>query len=297
MECKKCGVKNKSTARFCRQCGQPLESQANLARCKNCGCENRPTSRFCRSCGQPINTKPTPVSVPATRPSAPISQSPDAILRPGEFRSRERSRLDDKSYTDSAQESSNTAKPKKQSSKSGTMSYDDIPIELQEAMPPDLLAEYSGTPDIILKGHQDRLELLTPHQRQAYVNAWIEAQNRFKSSPSAGLWDAVKKGEMPRSEWEKTLPSFEDMPPMMEYAMTLQMSKLPSLARQVAYEEISLEAAIQEAISFSKQMPYPVQIESGASDDTIFLDDTVILRLRYQVHEFQITLLISRLML
>ena len=59
--CANCGQANRTTARFCRACSQPL-----LVTCGQCGQENRVTARFCRECGQPLaGSAPPPASAAA----------------------------------------------------------------------------------------------------------------------------------------------------------------------------------------------------------------------------------------
>jgi predicted amidophosphoribosyltransferase len=59
MICSSCQAANEADARFCEQCGQPLET-----RCPACGTLARPGARFCRQCGQSL-AQPVPPSPPA----------------------------------------------------------------------------------------------------------------------------------------------------------------------------------------------------------------------------------------
>jgi class 3 adenylate cyclase len=57
MNCPRCQTDNPEKARFCLNCGQPLER-----RCTNCQTELPPGARFCMACGQPV-LEQTPVDV------------------------------------------------------------------------------------------------------------------------------------------------------------------------------------------------------------------------------------------
>ena len=49
MKCHHCSYENPSDARFCQNCGQPLERA-----CPNCGTFNKANARFCKQCGAPL---------------------------------------------------------------------------------------------------------------------------------------------------------------------------------------------------------------------------------------------------
>ncbi len=49
MICLTCHYANEEDARFCEQCGQPL----NIT-CPSCGSPAKAGARFCRHCGQPL---------------------------------------------------------------------------------------------------------------------------------------------------------------------------------------------------------------------------------------------------
>ncbi|HSB90058.1 MAG TPA: adenylate/guanylate cyclase domain-containing protein [Anaerolineales bacterium] len=70
MNCPNCGFDNNSDARFCENCGQPLERA-----CPNCGQAVSAGARFCRHCGFDQTTG----AAPATR--VPRSGSLDALRR------------------------------------------------------------------------------------------------------------------------------------------------------------------------------------------------------------------------
>ena len=74
MKCPKCGFENRPGARFCKQCGQPLEAPTpspppGEVQCPSCGAPNKPGARFCARCGAPL-TAPAPAP-PTPPPAAP----------------------------------------------------------------------------------------------------------------------------------------------------------------------------------------------------------------------------------
>jgi predicted ATPase/class 3 adenylate cyclase len=76
MTCPSCKFDNHSAARFCEQCGTPLE-----AKCPRCNASVSAGARFCGSCGNPLAAPDTPS--PASSPSAPratVATAPDAVL-------------------------------------------------------------------------------------------------------------------------------------------------------------------------------------------------------------------------
>ena len=85
MKCPKCGFENRPDARFCKQCGQPLQAQAAPpvpptppgAVCPACGATAKPGARFCPRCGKPLPTAPMPplAHPPTTQPSMPSAPS------------------------------------------------------------------------------------------------------------------------------------------------------------------------------------------------------------------------------
>ena len=52
MKCPNCQVDNSDKAKFCIDCGKPLQVETI---CPECGHENLPDSTFCNKCGQPLN--------------------------------------------------------------------------------------------------------------------------------------------------------------------------------------------------------------------------------------------------
>src|SRR5215204_2323155 len=59
MLCPACGSQSRDGARFCAECGVPLE-----VRCRDCGAQADPADRFCSSCGASLQ-----------RPDAPPAQA------------------------------------------------------------------------------------------------------------------------------------------------------------------------------------------------------------------------------
>lgn len=55
MLCLNCSFQNPDDAKFCQNCGQPLERI-----CKNCGTLNAPTAKFCKNCGTNLREQPAP---------------------------------------------------------------------------------------------------------------------------------------------------------------------------------------------------------------------------------------------
>ena len=71
MRCLACHHTNDDHAKFCDQCGQPLET-----RCPACDSPNRPGARFCSACGQSLAPHLDPSRSPAgqsTSPGHPLS--------------------------------------------------------------------------------------------------------------------------------------------------------------------------------------------------------------------------------
>lgn len=66
MICLACHYTNEEDARFCEQCGQPL----NIT-CPACGSPATAGARFCRHCGQPFLPSPSPTATAATTALSP----------------------------------------------------------------------------------------------------------------------------------------------------------------------------------------------------------------------------------
>jgi eukaryotic-like serine/threonine-protein kinase len=75
MKCPKCQSENADTAKFCIDCGQPL--QTDLV-CPHCNHVNKRTARFCEECGQALSATQTPVSDIKSQPS-PAAPTPPAV--------------------------------------------------------------------------------------------------------------------------------------------------------------------------------------------------------------------------
>ena len=70
MLCSACHHPNDGPARFCEQCGQPLE-----LRCPACNHQLRPEARFCSQCGQSL----TPPAVSSPLAAVPDTPSPRSL--------------------------------------------------------------------------------------------------------------------------------------------------------------------------------------------------------------------------
>lgn len=88
MKCPQCGLENRPDARFCKQCGQPLQAQAAQPVsppptgdvCPACGATAKPGTRFCSRCGKPLPAEPAQPSPPpaGTEPAMPPTPQPYA---------------------------------------------------------------------------------------------------------------------------------------------------------------------------------------------------------------------------
>jgi class 3 adenylate cyclase len=65
MKCANCAFENAADAKFCENCGQPLERT-----CPNCGKPVSPNAKFCKNCGYNLTT---PTAVKPTAPPAPAA--------------------------------------------------------------------------------------------------------------------------------------------------------------------------------------------------------------------------------
>lgn len=63
MKCNHCGFDNEPDARFCEECGQPLDQT-----CPNCGQAVKPGAKFCKHCGFKLMQSPA-ADAPARKPS------------------------------------------------------------------------------------------------------------------------------------------------------------------------------------------------------------------------------------
>ncbi|HET8570319.1 MAG TPA: adenylate/guanylate cyclase domain-containing protein, partial [Candidatus Limnocylindria bacterium] len=73
MRCSACGTENDAAARFCRECGSPLQ-----ASCPTCGASVAPGSKFCSNCGSSLTE--------AARPAAATTASQPAAAAAAERR-------------------------------------------------------------------------------------------------------------------------------------------------------------------------------------------------------------------
>jgi class 3 adenylate cyclase len=65
MNCPVCNHENRPGAKFCEECGAPLERQ-----CSSCGAELRPTAKFCDECGTPTGAATGPTRSPEAATAA-----------------------------------------------------------------------------------------------------------------------------------------------------------------------------------------------------------------------------------
>lgn len=65
MDCSNCGETNRTGAKFCDECGTPLQRA-----CESCGHELRPTAKFCDECGTPADGSP-----PSTPQVPPVDEA------------------------------------------------------------------------------------------------------------------------------------------------------------------------------------------------------------------------------
>ena len=54
--CPKCGFQNPAGAKFCQNCGSPLQQQPQGIKCPKCGTVNPPGAKFCMNCGTPLQS-------------------------------------------------------------------------------------------------------------------------------------------------------------------------------------------------------------------------------------------------
>src|SRR5512143_169186 len=68
MKCTNCSFENAADAKFCENCGQPLERT-----CPHCGKPVSANAKFCKSCGQNLVGGATPARpAPATQHADPL---------------------------------------------------------------------------------------------------------------------------------------------------------------------------------------------------------------------------------
>src|SRR5689334_14749340 len=72
MKCANCSFENPGDAKFCENCGKPLEMT-----CPNCGKPVSPGARFCKNCGYSLH--PAPPTAPLHTATAPQT-SPQALI-------------------------------------------------------------------------------------------------------------------------------------------------------------------------------------------------------------------------
>ncbi|RLI09467.1 hypothetical protein DRO32_00500, partial [Candidatus Bathyarchaeota archaeon] len=81
VRCPKCGFTNPPGAKFCSNCGSPLQppQPAGGVACPKCGFMNPPGARFCASCGAPLQAQP---QAPAKCPKCGADVPPGARFCP-----------------------------------------------------------------------------------------------------------------------------------------------------------------------------------------------------------------------
>jgi class 3 adenylate cyclase len=72
MKCPNCSFENEADAKFCENCGQPLERM-----CPNCGKPVAPNARFCKNCGYKLAAAESASSAPVA--SAPAASQPGTL--------------------------------------------------------------------------------------------------------------------------------------------------------------------------------------------------------------------------
>ncbi len=55
--CPDCGYENTDDAKFCKKCGQRLESSSEGVECPDCGYENEYDAEFCAKCGERLESR------------------------------------------------------------------------------------------------------------------------------------------------------------------------------------------------------------------------------------------------
>ena len=106
MKCKNCGFENRSSVKFCEECGQALDKPARIEStvkhegmtCPSCGHANRPEVKFCEECGHALGSparagsamKPAKTACPscghANRPGIQFCEECGASLQPSRAR-------------------------------------------------------------------------------------------------------------------------------------------------------------------------------------------------------------------
>src|ERR1041385_149409 len=71
MRCRQCQTENREGAKFCSECGAPLDRV-----CSACGSTNPPGAKFCNECGAKLDAAPSPpaaVPLPAPETSSDLN--------------------------------------------------------------------------------------------------------------------------------------------------------------------------------------------------------------------------------
>ena len=72
MRCPRCEAEAPEGAKFCIECGAPLQ-----LRCPQCGADVLPRAKFCGECGAPLTVQH--LTPPAALPPGPLSYTPDHL--------------------------------------------------------------------------------------------------------------------------------------------------------------------------------------------------------------------------
>ena len=92
MKCKNCGFENRSSVKFCEECGHAISKPASVEPvikpastvCPACGKTNRPGVKFCEECGHAIGSIGKPASLePAIKPANTVCPACGKANRPG----------------------------------------------------------------------------------------------------------------------------------------------------------------------------------------------------------------------
>ena len=91
MQCTKCGFENRPNARFCKRCGEPMQTEQPAPQasappqgtiCPACGATAKPGARFCPRCGKPLAAEPASPPAGPPPPAAPAMQATQPSMGP-----------------------------------------------------------------------------------------------------------------------------------------------------------------------------------------------------------------------
>jgi tetratricopeptide (TPR) repeat protein len=78
MKCPHCQTENSKTAKFCQECGKPMQSEVICSRCRH---KNGVRAKFCEECGEPLITTHTAPTQSATQ----FAQANKIVPEPASF--------------------------------------------------------------------------------------------------------------------------------------------------------------------------------------------------------------------